>query len=101
MKKVKEFEVNTIKEFQGLVDKKDFSISQAVVDSILNNLKTRKKHTHILSVKCLDENTILDVTLEKSHFADALKENLKYFIENEMYEECQKISEAILNLNEK
>lgn len=101
MKKVKEFEVNTIKEFQGLVDKKDFSISQAVVDSILNNLKTRKKHIHILSVKCLDENTILDVTLEKSHFADALKENLKYFIENEMYEECQKISEAILNLNEK
>jgi hypothetical protein len=101
MKKIKEFEVNTIKEFQGLVDKKDFTISQAIVNSILSNLKTRKKHIHILSVKCLDENTILDITLEKSHFAEALKENLKYFIENEMYEECQKISEAIENLNEK
>jgi len=99
MKKAKEFEVNTIKEFQGLVDNRDFSISQAVVDSILSNLKTRKKHVHILSVKCLDENTILDVTLEKSHFAEALKENLKYFIENEMYEECQKITDAITALN--
>jgi hypothetical protein len=101
MKKIKEFEVNTIKEFQELVDKKDFSISQAIVDSILSNIKTRRKNIHVLSVKCLDENTILDITLEKSHFADSLKENLKYFIENEMYEECQKISDAILNLDEK
>jgi len=93
--KPKEFKVNAMSEFQKLVDNKDFSISRAVVDSILNNLKTRKKHVHVLSVKCVEENTILDITLEKSHFIDTLKDNLSYFEDREMYEECKKISESI------
>jgi hypothetical protein len=95
MNKPKEFEVRSLEDFQNLVDKKYFGISEAIVESILNNLKTRKKHIHILSVKCVDENTIFDLTLEKNNFSDTLKENLKYFEEREMYEECAKINNAI------
>ena len=95
MNKPKEFEVRSLEDFQNLVDKKYFGISEAIVESILGNLKTRKKHIHILSVKCVEENTIFDLTLEKSNFSDTLKENLKYFEEREMYEECAKISNAI------
>ena len=93
--KPKEFKVATMNEFQEMVDNKDFSITQAVVESILGNLKTRKKHVHVLSVKCVEEETILDITLEKAHFIDTLKDNLKYFEEKEMYEECQKIHNSI------
>jgi protein-arginine kinase activator protein McsA len=96
--KPKEFKVNAMSEFQELVDAKDFSISRAVVDSILSNLKTRKKHVHVLSVKCIEENTILDITLEKSHFIDTLKDNLTYFEDREMYEECAKIHNGIKTL---
>jgi hypothetical protein len=96
--KPKEFKVNAMSEFQELVDAKDFSISRAVVDSILSNLKTRKKHVHVLSVKCIEENTILDITLEKSHFIDTLKDNLSYFEDREMYEECAKIHNGIKTL---
>ncbi len=95
MSKPKEIEVNSVEEFQELVNKKHFSISQAIVGSILNNLKTRKKNIHVLSVKCLDENTIFDITLEKHHFSDTLKENLRYFENHEMYEECARIQKAI------
>lgn len=101
MNKPKEFEVNTLEDFQTLVDKKHFTISQTIVNSILSNLKTRKKNIHILSVKCLQENTVYDITLERSHFSHTLKENLKYFEQREMYEECAKISEAIETLNKK
>jgi hypothetical protein len=93
------FKVNTIEEFQEMVDKKDFSISKAVVDSILGNLKTRKKNVHMLSVKCIEENTIFDITLEKVNFADTLKQNLTHFEKHEMFEECVKINEAIVQLS--
>ena len=99
--KPREFEVDTLKDFQELVNSKYFGISQAIVTSILNNLKTRKKHIHVLSVKCIEEDTIFDLTLEKKHFSDTLKDNLKYFEEKEMYEECIKIKKAIEILNNK
>jgi hypothetical protein len=95
MGKPKEIKVNTMEEFRNLVDKKHFSISQAIVSSILSNLKTRKKNVHVLSIKCLEENTIFDITLERTNFSETLKENLKYFEQHEMYEECIEIDKAI------
>lgn len=97
--KPKNFKVTSLNEFQGLVDRKDFSISRAVVDSILNNLKTRKKYIHVLSVKCVEEDTIFDITLERTHFIDTLKNNISYFEDREMYEDCIKINEGIKILN--
>jgi hypothetical protein len=98
--KLKEFKVATISEFQELVNKKDFRISNIVVNSILNNLKTHKKQIKVFSVKCVEENTILDVNLEKREFIDTLKCNLVYFEDREMYEVCQQINEGIKILSE-
>jgi protein-arginine kinase activator protein McsA len=92
------FKVNTMSEFQEMVNKKDFNISQAIVESILSNLKSRKKNVHMLSVKCIDEDVIIDITLEKSNFADTLKENLKHYEKHEKYEECEKIRDGIAQL---
>lgn len=100
MNKPKEIEVNSIYEFQDLVDNKSFRISQAIVSSILGNLKTRKKNVHVLSIRCLEENTIYDITLEKKNFVTTLKENLPYFEEREMYEQCAAIHKAIKDLNQ-
>jgi hypothetical protein len=96
--KPKEFKVRTLEEFQELIDRKDISIAKAVIESILRNIKTRKKRVHVLSVQIDEENTIFDITLEKCHFKTTLQENLKYFEEKEMYEECIKINEAITKL---
>ena len=97
--KPKEFKVKTLEDFQTMVNEKHFGISEAVVNAILNNLKTRKKRIHMLSVKCTDEDTIFDITLEKNNFISTLKENLKYFEERELYEECVKIHEGIKTLS--
>ncbi len=97
--KPKEFKVGTLEDFQEMVDEKNFSISEAVVNAILGNLKTRKKQIHMLSVKCTDDNIIFDITLEKKHFLDTLKDNLKYFEDKELYEECAKIHAAIETLS--
>ena len=97
--KPKEFKVTTMYEFQELVEKKDFNISKAIVDSIIQNIKTRKKLVHVMSVKCVNEDAIIDITLEKIHFVNTLKENIKYFEEREMYEECARIYESIKYLS--
>jgi len=94
-----EFKVDNMEQFQDMVTSKDINISKAIVNAIIGNLKTRKKFIHMLSIKCMDENTTFDITLERSHFADTLKENLKYFEAGEWYEECSKINKAIGMLN--
>ena len=52
---VAEITVNNSDEFQELVDNKDIRISKAIVNGILDNVNTKKKHVHVLSVTCLEE----------------------------------------------
>ncbi len=96
-----EINLNNSDEFQDMIDKKDFTIAKAVVETILANLNTRKKYLHVLSVNCLEDGATYDITLEKKYFAETLQENLKYYVEKELYEECSQIVEAINKLKEK
>lgn len=96
-----ELTVNNVDEFQEMVDSKDFKISESIVNSILNNLNSKKNHIHILSVSILEEGQTLDLTLERKFFIETLEENIKYFVEQERYEDCQKIVEAIDKLKTK
>jgi hypothetical protein len=93
-----EITVNNTDEFQELVDNKDFRISKAIVEGILGNVNTKKKHVHVLSVTCLEEGEIYDITVERKHFIETLEENLPYYIREEQYEDCQRIVETISNL---
>ena len=96
-----EINLNNSDEFQDMIDRKDFTIAKAVVETILANLNTRKKYLHVLSVNCLEDGATYDITLEKKYFAETLQENLKYYVEKELYEECSQIVEAINKLKEK
>ena len=96
-----EITVNNTEEFQEMVDRKDFRIAKAIVESILENITTKKRNIHILSVACVEDNAIYDLTLDRKFFVDTLEENLKYFIEQERYEQCQEIVNAINKLKEK
>ena len=92
---VPEINVDNTDEFQELINSKEFRIAKAIVEGILANMNTKKKHVHVLSVVCEDEEEIFDITVERKHFCETLDENLKYYVENEEYEGCQKIIEAI------
>ena len=92
---VAEITVNNSDEFQELVDQKDFRISKAIVEGILDNVKSKKKHVHVLSITCLEEGEIYDITVECKHFAETLEENLPYYIREEQYEDCSRIVRTI------
>ena len=92
---VAEITVSNTEEFQELVDSKDFRIAKAIVEGILDNIKTTKKHIHVLTVTCLEDGEIYDITIERKYFAETLEENLPYYIREEKYEDCQLIVNAI------
>jgi protein-arginine kinase activator protein McsA len=96
--KPKEFEVDTVDEFQEMIDNKDFRIAEAVVESIMANLNSKKRFVHLLSIICNEENAVYDITVERKFFAETLEENLAYYIREERYEDCQKIANTIEQL---
>ena len=93
-----EITVQNTNEFQEMVDNKDFRLSEAIVSGILNNINGKKKHVHVLSITCLEEEEIYDITIERKYFAETLEENLPYYVREERYEECQKIVNIINEL---
>lgn len=86
-------------EFDEMIRQQNFSISKSIVEGILSNINTKKKHINVLTVDFIEENEALDITLEKKHFKQTLEENIQHYEKNEMYEECFRIQEAISKLN--
>ena len=90
-----EFEVETTEEFESMLQTKDIRISEALVNTILNNLKGKKRHIHALSVVCKEEDAIYDITVDRKDFSHTLKTNLPTFEKEERFEECVEIKEAL------
>ena len=97
----REFEVKNAEEFEMMIKNGDFRISEALVSTILKNLKGKKRHHHALSIISLDEDAVYDVTIDRDDFCHTLTESLNKYEEEEKYEDCVKIKEAIAYLKNK
>jgi protein-arginine kinase activator protein McsA len=80
---------------------KDISIAKAIVDAILTNLETKKRHIHVFEIEVEDEESVYDLTIDRNNFIDALEKNLTHYEKEELYEECAKIIDAIKFLKNK
>ena len=98
---IAEITVNNNEEFQILINNKDFRISKAIVEGILKNINTKKKNIKLLIIKCIEEQEIIDITLDRKDFLNTLEKNIVYYIAEEKYEECQLITLSINTLKSK
>jgi hypothetical protein len=98
---VTEISVFDSNEFEELVAQRDLRISKALVETILKNLKGRKRHLHALSVLIEQDQTIYDITIDRQEFVHTLEQNLPVYEKYELYEGCQEIVNAIKFLKEK
>lgn len=96
-----EINVFDSEEFEKLVSRKDIRISKALVETILKNLKGRKRHLHALSVSIEQEQTIYDITVDRNDFITTLESNLPIYEKHELYEGCAEIVKAIKFLKER
>ena len=92
---VKQIQVDTYAEFLEMTRNEKFTISEAIVNIVLNNLKTRKKEIPIFEVEVSEEDVTYTLSIQRKEFLDILQKNLIHFENEEAYEGCQKIIEAI------
>tara|TARA_R110000782_G_scaffold2225_1_gene8728 strand:+ start:394 stop:741 length:348 start_codon:yes stop_codon:yes gene_type:complete len=101
IKMAKEISVFNSEEFERLVSEKDIRISNALVDTVLKNLKGRKRHIHALSISVEQEQTVYDITVDREEFIPTLENSLSSYEEVEEFEKCAEIVNAINFLKNK
>ncbi len=97
----REFEVQNAEEFEKLIQSRDFRVYEALVSTILKNLKSKKRHHHALSIISADEDAIYDITIDKQDFHHTLEESLIAYEKQEKYEKCAEIKKAMDFLDQK
>jgi hypothetical protein len=92
--------LNNNDEFENLISSQDKRVSEALVGVILKNLKSKKRHLHVLSVTILEEGSIYDITIDRKDFLNTLQKQLPILEKHELYEECSKVVKALDYLKE-
>lgn len=93
-----EVTVKNSEELASLMDEGSYEISKSMVSNIFENLNTKKKRIHVISIYCEEDQAVYDLTLERSNFLDTLEKCLKTFERYEDYEGCTNIQKAISQL---
>jgi hypothetical protein len=96
-----EINVFDSEEFEELIQQRDLRISKALVETVLKNLKGRKRHLHAMSVLVEAEETIYDITVDRNDFLLTLENNLPIYEQHELFEGCVEIVKAINFLKSK
>lgn len=96
-----ELTVNNSNEFEDILNSQDKQVSEALVETILKNLKGKKRHIHVLSVTILEEGSIYDITVDRKEFEDTLKKQLPILEKHELFEKCSEVVKALKYLEEK
>jgi len=96
-----EITVSNSEEFEDMIKNHDLNIAVALTDTIISNLKGRKRHIHALSVVVEEEASIYDITIDRQDFRDTLTKQIPVFEKHEMYEKCAEIVTAVKFLENK
>jgi len=98
---VKKIQVGSYDEWLKMALNQKFTISQTIVESILDNIDTKRKNLPIFEVEVESKGDIYTLSIETDQFVSTLETNLMHFENEEAYEGCQKIIEAINYLKSK
>jgi hypothetical protein len=95
------YKVRSEADFIERVRQGDPKLASIVCNAIIANLNSTKKHVYIISVEMEDEEEFYDLTCNPEEFIVTLEKNLKVLVDNELYEQCQEVVEAINHLKQK
>ena len=98
---VKKITVDNYDEFLKMALNQKFTMAQTIVETVLDNLKTRKKQIPVFEIEVDSEGAVYTLSVQRDEFIQILNTNLIHFENEEAYEGCQKILEAINYLKNK
>lgn len=95
------YKVKSEADFIEKVKQRDAKLATTICNAILANLDTTKRNVYIISIEMEEEEEFYDLTCNPEEFIVTLEKNLEILVENEVYELCQKVVNAIKYLKEK
>ena len=95
------YKVKSEADFIQKVKDGDVKLASMICNAILTNLDSTKKHVYIVSVEMEEEEEFYDLTCNPEEFIVTLEKNLQILVENELYESCQEVVNAIEYLKQK
>jgi replicative DNA helicase len=95
------YRVKSEADFIEKVKEGDVKLASLICNAILANLDSTKKNVYIVSVEMEEEEEFYDLTCNPAEFIVTLKKNLQILIDNELYELCQEVVNAINHLEQK
>jgi hypothetical protein len=95
------YKVRSEADFIERVKQGDVKLASIICNAIVANLDSTKRNVHIISVEMEDEEEFYDLTCNPEEFIVTLEKNLEILVENEVYELCQEVVNAIKYLKEK
>ena len=98
---VKKITVDNYDEFLKMALNQKFTMAQNIVETVLENLNTKKEQIPVFEIEVENEDSVYTLSVQRDEFVQILKTNLIHFENEEAYEGCQKIIEAINYLKTK
>lgn len=98
---VKQYKVSNYDEFLALTKNQKFTISQQIVETVLSNINTKRTELPVFEIEVESEGTTYTLSVQTEEFINTLETNLIHFENEEAYEGCKKIIEAINYLKAK
>jgi len=98
---VKKIQVGSYDEWLKMALNQKFTISQTIVESILDNIDTKRKKLPIFEVEVESKGDIYTLSIKNEQIVSTLETNIMNYENEEAYEGCQKIIEAINYLKSK
>ena len=95
------YRVKSEADFIEKVKQRDANLATIICRAIIANLDTTKRNVYIISVEMEEEEEFYDLTCNPEEFIVTLEKNLEILVENEVYELCQEVVDAIKYLKEK
>ena len=95
------YRVKSEADFIEKVSQRDAKLASIICNAILANLDNTKKNVYIISVEMEEEQEFYDLTCNPEEFIVTLEKNLQVLVDNELYESCQEVVEAIKYLKQK
>lgn len=92
---VKKITVDNYDDFLEMALTQKFTIAQTIVETVLENLKTRKKKIPVFEIEVEGEAATYTLSVKRDEFLSILNTNLVHYENEEAYEGCQQIIEAI------
>jgi len=77
----------------------NLEFSKIIIESCLSLLNKKFKSKTVMRLEVLDSNVIYDIMVDKEDLIETLELNFDILVENEEYELCSKVQEAIKYLS--